>query len=274
LIEEDRMRTAIVIGISHYNDPGLLPTLPGCLNDVDDMVAYLTRVIGAPLDPANILRDGQATKRAIVDALERGIAALGSGDELIVHFSGHGAPFPLRNAVHDALCPFDFDWGPNLAILDTDIATLLARIPKDARMSIVADSCFSGGLTPDFNFLQALARARPHAIRTIPVPQDIAAEIATLRGAADMTLGGVATAAPNVVLLAACGAKLTAADAVFSQRPNGAMTFNLLKVLGRATPPATAEAIVPPLKLGLRRFSQIPELHGREALKAAPFLVP
>jgi hypothetical protein len=268
------MRTALVIGISNYQHPDSLPRLPGCLNDVDDMVAYFTSV-GIGVDPPNGLRDGGATKAAILSALSRAIAALGDGDELIVHYSGHGAPFPRMNAVHDAICPFDFDWGPDLVILDTDIASLFSGIPHHARVSVVADSCYSGGLAHDFSSLQAVARARTHLVRTIPVPPDIAAEIAVLRGAADKSMADVASQWKNVVLLAACGPKRTAADAEFtkSKRPNGAMTFNLLKLLNRSAPPPSAVAMKDSLKSGLVRFSQVPELHGRVELFPTPFLL-
>jgi hypothetical protein len=268
------MRTALVIGISNYRRPDLLPPLPGCLNDVDDMIAYFSSV-GIGVNPPTGLRDGGATKDAIVSALSGAIAALGAGDELIVHYSGHGAPFPQMNAVHDAICPFDFDWSPALAILDTEIASLFNGIPDHARVSVVADSCYSGGLAHDFSFLQALARARSHLVRTIPVPHDIAAEIAALRGAADKSMADVALRSKRAVLLAACGPKRTAADAVFtkSKRPNGAMTFNLLKLLNGPAPPPSAVAMKDSLKSGLVRFSQVPELHGRVELFPTPFLL-
>ncbi len=265
------MRTGLLIGISEYRHPAELPFLPGCINDVDDMRGYLAG-IGVNVDPSRILKNADATKDRIVTELAGAIAELKTGDELIVHYSGHGTPFPQHNAVHDALCPYDFDWGNKLVILDVDLADLLARIPAGARVSFVADSCYSGGLEPIFDALLDMALASPHVLRTIPIPPDIAAEIAAFRGERDTTLAGE-VAAHDVVLLAACGPKLTAADAFFGNRANGAMTFNLLQLLNHPPAPPTASDLVGPLQVALRQFSQVPELHGRRSLFPTPFLL-
>jgi uncharacterized caspase-like protein len=113
------MRRAILVGIDEYAH-----TMPlvGCINDVKDMAAYL---VGIGVETIHSLRGPAATRTAILKLLSEAIKALALGDELIVHYSGHGAALPGGGNVHAALCAFDFQPGGGGAIYDTEVADML-----------------------------------------------------------------------------------------------------------------------------------------------------
>jgi metacaspase-1 len=252
------MRTAVLVGINEYAHRELVPSLPGCRNEA-----------GIDVDPRRVLEDGAATKRAVLDALAGAVDSLRAGDELIVHYSGHGAPLPWRNAVHDALCPYDFDWSRECAILKADLDELLTALPSGTRVIVVADTCFSGGFRLPYDALLELAIAPPHRIRTVPVPPDVATDIAAFRGAGDTAFAQISSVR-DIVILTACGRTRTAADAVFENRANGVLTYHLVRAVRRVALPARelAHALV----AALQPFGQTPELHGRDSLLAVPFL--
>jgi len=77
---------ALLVGINAY--PGA--PLAGCVNDVTDMAAYLTKE--AKFDPAGIrlLVDARATKAEIETRLKWLVKDAKPGDRLVFHYSGHG----------------------------------------------------------------------------------------------------------------------------------------------------------------------------------------
>ncbi|MDB5073081.1 MAG: peptidase caspase catalytic subunit p20 [Candidatus Eremiobacteraeota bacterium] len=256
------MRTAVLVGIENYQRPTDMPRLIGCRNDAADMALFLAYLGVAVRRP---LLDGDATTEAIVGSLCTEISELRTGDELIFHYSGHGAPFPSNNAVHDAICPFDFDGDPDRVITDERLGTLLDAVPPGARATIIADSCYSGGLQPHMAAAFAVAPVKLAGPRTIPLPALVAAEVARLRRLGLTTNFAQFIAKPNVLVLAACGSDELADELIRGDRGNGVLTYFLLRQLrlsgGLA---ATAQQTVIALRAELRAegFAQTPELHG------------
>ena len=116
-----------------------------------------------------------------------------------------------------------------------------------------------------------LALAPSHRIRSVEVPSPIAAQIAELNGVFDTTLLDVASA-HDVVLLASCGLRYTAAEHKLSRHTNGVFTHYLLRILAQPPPPTSANELLVSLKANMYEFGQEPELHGRIALFTEPFL--
>jgi hypothetical protein len=82
-------------------------------------------------------------------------------------------------------------------------------------------------------------------------------------------------AALNVVLVSGCSPRQESADAEFDGRPNGALTYYLLRQLqapggGTATAAATVTAVDDALHQA--RYSQTPELHGRRRFFDEPLI--
>jgi hypothetical protein len=80
------------------------------------------------------------------------IGSAQAGDRLVFHYSGRGAPFPIRDEsgkvvlVDECICPVDFDWTEAHAIRDKQFNQLFSQVPKTADFTWVSDSCFSGDL--------------------------------------------------------------------------------------------------------------------------------
>ena len=277
------MKSALLIGISNY--PGMDP-MPGCTNDTADIEAVLrgfgfTSITRLPDDPRNWQ---QVTGLSIKSSLRAAIASLSCGDELVFHFSGHGVKYPLHGVDHEGLCGIDFAWtDADSVLIDDDLSNALTGLADGARMTIVADACHSGGLQPDYSRLLSIAAAPSFRVRTYPVPDYIAAEIARLdslqqtRTFADavMTGNGVPTTR-DAVLLSACAPEELAADTDFADgRPNGVLSYTLVQRL--AAPGTNCEPAVT-TRAGLQTaieelgFGQTPQLHGRPWLFGEPLI--
>ena len=85
---------ALVVGIDAYHD-GIRP-LRGCGNDLDLVVRYLNTQVApqAKLHPRT-LRDGQATRQAVIDGFRDHLGHAGPGDTALFWFSGHGSQAPV-----------------------------------------------------------------------------------------------------------------------------------------------------------------------------------
>jgi len=267
------MDRAFLVGINAY--PG--HELNGCVNDVNDMANFLVSHCGFNEGDIRLLTDARATTDAIKQHLQWLITGAKAGDRLAFHYSGHGAQFPTRNVggkvneVHECICPVDFDWTPEHAILDTEFNGLFAKVAKNVDLTWISDSCFSGDLARDF-----LLPGRN--VKAMPMPADIAWR---MRTAATDTKGVKVTSFEHVikdfsaVLISGCTAHQTSADANIDGRYNGALTYYLLKTLSAPNGLSqTLEEAVARTQAALRQggYAQRPQLEGSEDLMNRPFL--
>ncbi|MED6196317.1 Metacaspase-9 [Stylosanthes scabra] len=79
-------------------------------------------------------------------ALARMVERAEAGDVLYFHYSGHGTRIPSKKPGHpfrheEAIVPCDFN-----LITDLDFRQLVNRLPQGASLTILSDSCHSGGL--------------------------------------------------------------------------------------------------------------------------------
>ena len=136
-------RRALCIGIDRYP----VSPLGGCVADARTWSAALS---SAGFE-TSLLLDGDATRSRILTAIERLISGSGSGDVLVLQYSGHGTTLPDRNADEtedpndQAVCPVDFPQGHFL--VDDDIAKLFERIPHGVNLTCFFDCCHSGSIT-------------------------------------------------------------------------------------------------------------------------------
>ena len=78
----------------------------------------------------------------------------------------------------------------------------------------------------------------------------------------------------NLALVSGCKSEQESADAVFNKRPNGALTYFLLKALGDATGKTDSLKILVKKvnkNLGIARYKQEPQLEGNDVLMSASF---
>lgn len=140
------MKYALLIGINYT---GTVNELNGCINDVNNISAFLKSSQNYNLfitmtDNTRI----KPTKANILSAFNILSRTVKPGDEVWVHYSGHGSL--MRDTSRDeesgfdsCICPIDFQRSG--FITDDIIRTNLAlRIPKGATLYIVLDACHSG----------------------------------------------------------------------------------------------------------------------------------
>ena len=147
---------AVLVGVGHYT---YLPsaTLEGPPNDIRAMQRVLTESWG--FDPGNItvLQDKDATRAAILAAIDRLAESTRPNDFVFLYFSGHGTSGydrSFRDVGIDgnsgALIPADFKPGPaerlkeGLIIGSRDLRPRFEKIEKDRKLFVLFDSCFSG----------------------------------------------------------------------------------------------------------------------------------
>ncbi|CAN8233657.1 unnamed protein product [Cochlearia groenlandica] len=142
-------KKAVLIGINY---PGTKAELRGCVNDVRRMYKCLVERYGFAEEDITVLIDTdessiQPTGKNIRKALEDLIGSADSGDFLVVHFSGHGTRLPAETGEDDdtgfdeCIVPCDMN-----LITDDDFRDLVDRVPQGCRMTMISDSCHSGGL--------------------------------------------------------------------------------------------------------------------------------
>jgi uncharacterized caspase-like protein len=267
------MNRALLVGINKY--PG--SPLCGCVNDVTDMAEFLVDRCGFKSSEIRLLVDGRATTKAIQTRLAWLIRGAKAGDRLLFHYSGHGAQVATRNADEEldgrdeVICPVDFDWSDEHMIRDKQFHELFHTIPDGVEFNWISDSCHSGDLDKE---ILPPDQHLPLPKRLVP-PADIrwrnraAVESNTpfcgLVGAVEQL---------NLALIAGCRSDQTSADAWFGNRPNGALTYYLLRAL--ESPAGLKEPLaqlIPAVRSALKRggYNQQPQLEGSAAVGQRPF---
>ncbi|GAB4851822.1 hypothetical protein Ancab_031221 [Ancistrocladus abbreviatus] len=141
-------RLAVLVGCN-YPDSG--HELQGCINDVLAMQELLVERFGFDPKDIEVLTDEpeshvMPTGLNIKKALRRMVDRAEEGDVLYFHYSGHGTLIPSLkpnepSRQDEAIVPCDFN-----LITDMDFRQLVNRLPCKSSLTILSDSCHSGGL--------------------------------------------------------------------------------------------------------------------------------
>lgn len=168
---------AVVIGVDHH-DPGrgpdyrVIPTLSGAVSDALRVERYLrsdpfalpvagVRTLISPSPFSEVPRPDAAdlpTYANIVRELSDLRETASAGDQVLIHFSGHGVRVPSftrvkgRSAWDEALVPCDAGSPDGGLLRDVVMYHWLARL-ADAGLyvTLLLDACFAGGATRDFS---------------------------------------------------------------------------------------------------------------------------
>jgi WD40 repeat protein len=133
-----------VVSINNYSH---WPKLNNAVKDGNDLVSVLLMKYNFEFANVTVIKDEQATRTNIYNGLRSLIEKVGSKDNLIIYFSGHGYFDPLLNEGY---------WIPKEAntnstgeyISNTDILKILNAI-NSQHTFLIADACFSGALFSD-----------------------------------------------------------------------------------------------------------------------------
>jgi hypothetical protein len=244
---------------------GYYPSLGGCVRDINHVENFLLQKIGVSKE--NIIKltsspnntgDGPLespetlpTYSNIVNAFENLIEKAQSGDQVYIHYSGHGGRVPTHipkikgiNGYDETLVPTDIGNVSTRYVRDTEMAKIIERmLKKGLIVTIVLDSCHSGGATKGNG--GAVARGIGIIDKT---PRPIDSMVASteelentwknfngksLASTKNLQGGsGWLPATKGYVLLAACRPSESAYEYAFEgNERNGALTYWLLKSL-------------------------------------------
>ncbi|NJN84640.1 MAG: caspase family protein, partial [Caldilineaceae bacterium] len=190
---------ALLIGVDHYL-PNTLPggvsyaPLGGCVEDVGRVEEFLRTKLNVPEaniqkltatsspDGRNIVEPFAAwpTYDNMVAAFQRLSDNATAGDEIYIHYSGHGgrantiyANLKGANALDEGLVPTDIGNSEARYLRDLEIAHILkGMVDKGLVVTAVFDSCHSGGMS-----LEAEARTPPMEMTLV---QRIVAQMTSL----------------------------------------------------------------------------------------------
>jgi metacaspase-1 len=256
---------ALLVGINAYPNPS--NNLRGCINDIVDM-EYFIASKNKVYQKENIrtLTDSKATKKGILTALNWLILGASAGDQILFHYSGHGAQLPSRSpslekdGLDEIICPYDFR-GENAAataISDKEFASIFAKIPQGVHFVWISDSCHSEDLSRKHELVEANTidtRFRRFNYKDSTQQVEAVAPITSL-GSAHAPLHGA--------LLSGCASHQLSADAYINNRFNGAFTHYLIKNLSLYGQNASMQEIVKYVNIDLMKndYDQNPQSEG------------
>jgi len=251
---------ALLVGINKYPDPQ--NELRGCINDILDMEHFIAET-NKVYAKQNIkkLTDKEATKKGIVTQIKWLLDGAQPGDQLLFHYSGHGAQVPTLNqnlepdGLDEIICPYDFSGQGENALRDKEFAQLFAGIPKGVHFVWISDSCHAEDLSRDINTKEAIIY-RQFQGATINNHERLPATTSEHFNAITKPLNGA--------LLSACASHELSADAYINKRFNGAFTHYLIKNLLQYSDSKSMQAIVQLVNKDLDKngYDQNPESEG------------
>ncbi|THV02695.1 hypothetical protein K435DRAFT_792310 [Dendrothele bispora CBS 962.96] len=232
---------ALIIGINQYQDPDI-SDLQGAVADADAMEEFLISDVRVPTERIINLRNKEATREAMIRALEdiANNSAIGPEDPILIFYAGHGgelkAPqgWETPDNMIQMLLPYDFvrqgsEDISGQGIFDRTLLRILEKIAqnKSDNISVIFDSCHSGSGTRD-------PRDETFAIRGIELPKTYKIPLKVLQSdsesgtrASAVAKGYEKSGLRSHVLLAACMRGETAKE--WGRR--GVFTTQLLELL-------------------------------------------
>ena len=148
-------RTALIIGISVYDRPEI-PALAGIREDMISAVA-IAKAMGIPQANIRVLRDQQASKAGILEALRELGETTADGARTFVYYSGHGTRFQDDQAggCVEGLLTYDYQ-----VITNSEIAAITKKLSDKAdKFMSMFDACHSAGVAPKLSANRSIAEA-------------------------------------------------------------------------------------------------------------------
>lgn len=284
---------AVLVGIDTY--PAPVPTLTGCVNDVQVVADLLRARVGDDALFAVRLTNEQATRAAVVEAVRGHLGRAGADDVAVLYYSGHGSqqtsPPELWGGEPDhrdeTLVCVDSRQPGSWDLADTELGLLVGEVSGGgAHTLVVLDCCHSGTGTRD---LDERVRLAPEDARVRPAHTFLTAAAATPAGV-DATVPprpavrGLTTPAADPdgasagrahVLLAACRADETAKEVTVLGRRRGALSAALEAALLDGEGRLTYREVLRSVTAGVSRrvAEQHPQLESADATELdRPFL--
>lgn len=267
---EQPARRALLLGIDHYLPPGSgaprVSGLAGAHHDVQAMRAVLRARYGWSDRELCVLRDGQATRAGILQAVRSYlIAAARPGDLSLFFFAGHGSTVENPRSTEadrldETLVPADANLGvPD--VRDKELARLFNQIlDRKSQLIAIFDSCHSGSVTMSAPGAARLRYAPPATVAS-PMPALEVPEPPPARGA---------------VFLTAAQSAQTAQELPFGGVPRGLFTTALARALLSHPIDQSVESLIQSVQGSMREWAsgaaQVPGLQTTAARRRQPLL--
>jgi hypothetical protein len=143
-----RRKYALVVGVGQFQDTRI-NRLQYPAKDAEDFAKYLRSPSGGKfrLQDVTLLREGQATRGAVLQALDRIKAQAGPDDLVVLYLSSHGTPPDKFGGVH--IITYDTVVKPREQVWQTSVnEEALRSFIQDVqakRLIIILDTCYSNG---------------------------------------------------------------------------------------------------------------------------------
>lgn len=236
------------VGIDKYTSPRV-PKLDGCVRDILEMKALLIKKFNVPANHFLTLTDEQATHEAIIQGFRTQLIenARKYRDAVVIfQYSGHGSQVKDRegnkaDGLDSTLVPVNSRdlKGSYFDVVDDEIREIFDELSQyTSNITFIIDACHSGNPTRGAGKTRGIpADDRPQPPVTKPRPP---AEGETKLRGSELT----AMLPPRDQRYVAIAATLPfelANEKSFPEahRANGALTYYLLRALGRANPETT-----------------------------------
>ena len=274
-------RSALCVGINKFkNLPGA--TLQGCVNDALDMSSVLQQFLGFTSADISVLKDGQATKAAIMTKLTKLVngAKAGKYSYLVFSLSSHGTQVPdvggdEPDHADEAFCPHDLaekngQWDPNYVINDDELYNLFTQIPASVLLEVYLDTCHAG------TGLKAIDMLLGRKPRFLPPPSLEAFRQLENRRSVGLRHRMDKVALPHQILWAACRADQTSADANIAGGFHGAFTYFFCKELRACKNALSRSALLTKVRADLATggYGQIPQLESSATTRGLKMKAP
>lgn len=291
-------KRAVVAGVNDYSGQNSLPpgwsvgNLGCCLADVQSMKDLLPSAF--LFDEVKVLTDAQASRDAIISAIQDMLRASGPGDVACFFYSGHGGRFPADPAnpgrYYEAIIP-----ASGSPITDLDVYDLADQLDQSVvNFTLILDSCYSGGIhedTPDSDirsaayssdYIQACVAAMGTVIPCgVALPPGSPALDGNVSNVVGQGNGVVCSVDDNkslipvskTTVIAACRYDETATE----QNGHGALTQGLLDSINQSNPSVTYLELIDQLRDDLQNklgVTQTPTLLGQENRQGGAVLAP
>ncbi len=231
------------------------PDLRGAVNDVEAIALVLEEFFAYRVDNIRVLRNGEATRDAILGAIDNLAKNVGAGDQVTFYYSGHGSQ--VRNqkstepdGLDESIVPADSRRGAK-DIRDKELRRRFNRIlDRGALLTVVLDSCHSGSGLRDPGWSQSRGVAlSPRAID-------------------DGADAGPRVEDRGALILSAARAGQTAHEKTYRKQAHGVFTLALLEAL-RGGEDRAAEEVFRRACGFIRagRWAQTPTLLGDRAAR-------
>ena len=143
-------KVAVIVGINEYTDASI-PRLGNAVADAQAIAKLFSETLGY-----ETLLIPNASKRALVSALNRLAIELDTKDSVVIYYAGHGELVKATGRGYWQLSDSDAQ-RPETWLANSDISRLVAKFGA-SQVALISDSCYSGSLVAADERIRANAR--------------------------------------------------------------------------------------------------------------------